>query len=248
MGILIAALVALVLAHKSASTKAPTTTLSTGVPTGLGTTPMLVMGVLTREANGRSLQTWQNWQTTRGTPVPVGSAADVLAPSTAASDAKINQQTQLGGGLTVINPDEKKPAGSSGQTNVTPIAGGVTSGGGSLSTGGGITHCPIEGTSIESLGGSEVQTNLIEEMNWTIIETDSGHTLTASSSHLLYTRRGLVPISTLTPDDFIVTKKGESRIVIVSTRQRAAKKMAIHVPDGHLYWADGILSHNKAIV
>lgn len=245
MGILIAAIVALVLAHKSASTKAPTTAISTGVPTGLGITPMPVMGVLTREANGRSLQTWQNWQTTVGTPVPVGSANDVLAPANAASDTKINQQAQTSGGLQIVNPVVAGGGAGSGQTNLT--APGSAAGASPITGGGGGLHCPIEGTPIESLGGSEVQTDLIEETNWSIIETESGHTLTASSSHLLYTRRGLVPIHTLTPDDFVVTKKGESRVVIVSTRQKAAKKMSIHVPDGHLYWADGILSHNKPI-
>src|SRR6266404_9651682 len=100
----IAAVAALILVHKSASTKAPTITLSRGIPTGLGTLPAPTVGLLTREANGRSLQTWQQWQGTTGTPVPVGSAADVLAPATAASDTKVNQQTQLGGGLTIINP------------------------------------------------------------------------------------------------------------------------------------------------
>lgn len=245
MGILIAALVALVLTHKSASTKAPTTSVSKGIPTGLGVLPTPTMGLLTREANGRTLQTWQNWQQTTGTPVPVGSANDVFAPATAISDTKVNQQTQTSGGLTIVNPVVAGGAGS-GQTNLT--APGAASGASPVTGGGTGFHCPIEGTPIESLGGSEVQTDLIEEINWSIIETESGHTLTASSSHLLYTRRGLVPISTLTPDDFVVTKKGESRVVIASTRQKAAKKMAIHVPDGHLYWADGILSHNKALI
>lgn len=242
MGILIAALVALVLAHKSASTKAPNTIVSTGVPTGLGSTPMPVMGVLTREANGRSLQTWQNWQTTVGTPVPVGSANDVLAPVTAISDTKTNQQTQLSGGITIVNPPGIQGGGSGSGTSL-PVAGPTVSGG-SIGGGGSFSRCPIEGTSIEALGASEVQIELFEEMNWSAIETENGHTLTASSSHLLYTRRGLVPISTLTIDDFVVTKKGESKIALVSTRQKAAKKMSIHIPDGHLYWAGGILSHN----
>lgn len=243
MGILIAALVALVLAHKSASTKPTGTTITTGIPTGLGVLPTPTMGLLTREANGRTLQTWQNWQQTTGTPVPVGSANDVLAPATATSDTKINQQTQLQGGLTIINPVKTSGGGGSGSGTSLPVA-GPTVAGGSISGGGGSLRCPIEGTIIESLGGSEVQTELIEEMNWSIIETESGHTLTASSSHLLYTRRGLVPISTLTPDDFVVTQKGESKVVIASTRVKAAKKMSIHIPDGHLYWAGGILSHN----
>lgn len=244
----------LALLHKSiASTSGPGTVVSQGGPT-LGTAPQNSNEPVATLSREPTLGTWQDWQNGPVTPVSPGAAGDFKAPLTATSENLLNQLSNLalylsqlsGGAPQVINPVTGESSGGG-----TTSSGGAATGGdagagsaGSASQGGGFS-CPIEGTEIVVLGGSSMSAPLVDEMEWVIVETQNGKKLSASLSHLLYTRRGLVRLFTVTTEDHLVTDEGESRVSQVRRETRPGRKMHIHIPDGHLYWANGVLSHNN---
>lgn len=171
---------------------------------------------------------------------------------TADSQSVKDNTALLATGPSIFNPPPVLTAppggggGSSGGAS-TPGSGGTT-GGGSAGGGGdlggfGALGCPIEGTSIVPLGGG-LDIHFEENSEWIGLLTENDHSLEASKSHLVYTRRGLVRLEKVTADDYVITEKGESKVALVQTFSKQAKKQVIEVKHGHLYWAGGILSHN----
>lgn len=238
IGYIIGGLVALALANKAQADKnAPVTHILIGVPnvwkstvlTGREKTPIGQPG------------TWQNWQATKGTPVKPGEAQDVYAPATAQSDTKVQQSS----GPTIIDPT-RKPVSAAGTNTSGGGASGSGGAGGSASGGaGGIgAGCPIEGTELKVLGQSDITFELSDEIDWIALSTEKGKFLTASRSHNLYTRRGLTVLATVGVDDYVVTCDGEEKVSSIMAETKRGRKMTVHVPDGHLYFAGGILSHN----
>lgn len=126
-------------------------------------------------------------------------------------------------------------------------AGGGTapSGSGTFSGGGGITRtgCPMVGTVVQGVGSVAVW-EIAEESLWTTIAVEAVGELTATQNHLVYSQRGKVMLKDLVVGDLLVTESGERPVLSVNSWEGVGKKMCVEVPDGHLYWASGILSHN----
>lgn len=141
------------------------------------------------------------------------------------------------------DPTKKTSGGSTGTTAGSGGSFSPPSGGGGAGGGGSLT-CPIEGTEIVAVGVSQPKIEKVFETNWVRIKTKNGKELVASHSHLLYTRYGLQRIRMLTIGEAVVTIDGESEITDITTETKRAYKLAIEIPIGHLYWANGILSHN----
>lgn len=224
--------------QSSGSTSGTQTTVGTNPP-AFGNVPSSVGQVARESQPPTDFLLWQNGPFV---PVPPGSAQDIIAQGAAQSDSKISQLQ----GITVINPTPiVAPVGgniSAGTPSGTGGSGG-TSGG---SQGGGfILHCPIKGTAVEAVGGGAMNIVEMEETEWIVIYCDNGCTLMASESHQIYTARGLMPLEVVTVHDFAVTRLGESKITRIERKSLKGIKLAIEVPDGHVYWAGGILSHNK---
>lgn len=130
---------------------------------------------------------------------------------------------------------------NSGPITVATASSGTGGGsGGGGGTGGG---CPEVGTRIETLGYSALSRE-VPWHEWTRIETESKRFLVAVPKHRIYTHRGIVELEDIQLGDLVVTKSGEERITAKISFFRPSRKLNITVPGGHLYWANGFLSHN----
>jgi hypothetical protein len=128
----------------------------------------------------------------------------------------------------------------------TPAAlGGDTSGsGGGGGTGGDIPGgCVLEGTAIVPLSG-EPRIKPSDQEEWVEIKLADGRTLIATPKHPIYSDAGKTPLQLISCGEEIITDKG--MVVVVEKRaiQKSATKLAVYLLTGHLYWANGILSHN----
>lgn len=118
-------------------------------------------------------------------------------------------------------------------------------GGGGSGGGGGSLHCPLKGTKIQALGVLDFEKTEFDADDWITIKAGEFE-LTATPSHPVYTDKGVVTLKDLRQGALVVTINGEREVAAkfsFNTRQTALK---IHVPESHLYYAGGILSHNKA--
>lgn len=136
----------------------------------------------------------------------------------------------------------QEPLSSGFMTAATPASG--TSGGGA--GGGGRTGvCVMSGTDIIPLGSESYEIHVHSENNWLNIRTDDGKELNCTLDHPLYhAERGKVKAESLIRGDWIITADGERDVVEARRFQRVCSKWEIKMPQGHLYWANGILSHN----
>lgn len=129
-------------------------------------------------------------------------------------------------------------------TAATAASGG--SGGGGGGGGGSPGNCVMSGTDIVPLGGLPYEIKVYRESNWVRIITESNHDLMCTLDHPLYhAARGLLPAEELTVNDIVITDEGESKIVTVNYFSKHCSKWEIRMPKGHLFWANGFLSHNK---
>ena len=123
--------------------------------------------------------------------------------------------------------------------SITTVAGGGGSGGG----GGGGT-CVLEGTEIEALGDEPMRLERYEEDRWVTIRTEHFE-LTASPEHLVFSEHaGMTPIASISIGDYIVTKRGEERVVNCYITRGPGTKVKVIMARGHLFWGNGILCHN----
>ena len=122
---------------------------------------------------------------------------------------------------------------------------GGSGGGGDDGIGGGTDaeRCPMDGTEIAPLCGHP-SVSLLDESEWIEIVLADGTRLTATPNHPVYTDRGKTELQNLTEGEKVVTIRGMVSVSAKHRFRRKAKKMAISVP-GELFWANGILSHNK---
>jgi hypothetical protein len=128
----------------------------------------------------------------------------------------------------------------------TPAAlGGDTSGsGGGGGTGGDIPGgCVLEGTPILALCG-EPTIKESEQEEWVEIKLADGRTLTATPRHPVYSDAGKTPLQLISCGEEIITDRGMVEVVEKREIQKSATKLAVYLLTGHLYWANGILSHN----
>lgn len=107
-------------------------------------------------------------------------------------------------------------------------------------------YCVMLGTEILPLGDSKWWTQEFPEAEWFRLFTSSGRELSATPNHPVYTARaGQTELRDVRKGDIVVTVNGEERVEDIRSFQRPGVKVCVHMDAGHLYWANGILSHNK---
>lgn len=104
--------------------------------------------------------------------------------------------------------------------------------------------CVLEGTVIVPLTHPM---RLIAKQNHDWIETtlSDGRLLTATPDHPIYTDRGKIPLAELTVGELVVTRQGMVPVATKRELRFPARKLVVSMLRGHLFWANGILSHNK---
>jgi hypothetical protein len=172
-------------------------------------------------------------QGTAGTPqiaFPGGTGASFVnaATKSAQSDALAQQllqgREQLSAGIMTIK---------------TAAGGGSGSGG---ATGGG-SACIMRGTHVATLQDLPYSSKLYPQNEWWQLVTRRGKSLYCTPNHSLYhPERGRVRADSLT--DWVVTDFGEEKIEVSEPHIRCCVKEQVLMPEGHLYYANGFLSHN----
>jgi hypothetical protein len=114
---------------------------------------------------------------------------------------------------------------------------------GTTTGGGGFGGCVLEGTNIVPLGVSALS---YKEPNteWVEIELEDGRTLTATPDHPIYCDRGKTPLGQIEIGEEVITDCGMVRVARKEFKTFPANKECISMPKGHLYYANGIMSHN----
>jgi hypothetical protein len=164
---------------------------------------------------------------------------------------------------------KNREALSAGFMSYTTPAAGTSSGdagdGGGPGTGG-IHACVMRGTAIEPLGESDYWVNIWPESQWIGIATQDGLTLNCTLDHPLYGGAELLDrfllgkdLNTLEEDalkpflreagafqvgDKVLTRYGLRRVIKAERFTRVCTKRQVSMTYGHLFWANGYLSHN----
>ncbi len=122
---------------------------------------------------------------------------------------------------------------------MTPASG---SGGG----GAGGHGCVMAGTEIETVGDQEYTTEVISETEWLYIRVEDNRFLKCTLDHRLYhAEKGKVMADSLSIGDLLITDTGEQEITEIYEFRQKCSKHKIEMGKGHLYWANGFLSHNQ---
>lgn len=129
-------------------------------------------------------------------------------------------------------------------TPASGTGGGIGAGGG----GGGGTggSCIMVGTHVETMGGGEYVSQLFPQTDWfNVAVEDYPRTLNCTPNHPLYhPERGQMRADAFKVGDWIVTEKGERKLIEVRPFFRVCTKVKVHMDSGHLFFANGFLSHN----
>lgn len=131
--------------------------------------------------------------------------------------------------------------------------GGVSGGSGGGASGGGSTvgpgtghACPILGTTLVAMGQDALEKTLFSNEDWITVEIEEKIELTATPSHPVYTiERGKVTLFNLEIGEHILTVHGEREVISKTYYKESGTAQRVHVPGSHLYYANGVLSHNK---
>jgi hypothetical protein len=129
-------------------------------------------------------------------------------------------------------------------------AGGSSGGGGSFSGGsggGGFPEgCPISGTTLSLVNTDSFFDNTtFENEEWITIECVGKIELTATPSHRIFTiERGKVALRDVIAGEHVLTIFGEREIASITYFKKKDTAIKVHVPNNHLFYANGILSHN----
>lgn len=109
-----------------------------------------------------------------------------------------------------------------------------------------LRSCVMKGTEIVAIGNSQWWTAESMQNEWFRMVTDSGRELMATPDHPIYTSRaGRTEMRDVRKGDLILTVLGEERVADIRPFQRPGVKVSVHMDAGHLFWANGVLSHNK---
>lgn len=136
-----------------------------------------------------------------------------------------------------------EPLSTGFMSAATPASG---SGGGGAGGGGGGGHgCVMSGTEIETLGDIPYTMDVLPETQWVHLRVENLKELYCSLDHpLFHAIEGKRRADMFSVGDLIITDEGEQRIVTAEWHRRVCSKWKLHMPKGHLYWANGYLSHN----
>lgn len=147
----------------------------------------------------------------------------------------------------------------------TPASG---SSGGTGGGGGSTGSCVMTGTDIDPIGDyGSMSKEILGQFQWTGIQTDNLRSLNGTPDHPVYacTSDNLAAMQaamqTLTEESmapfliqlqyvgtgmYIAAAEGTEKITSVRQFNRTCSKICVHMERGHLFYANGILSHNKA--
>jgi hypothetical protein len=135
-------------------------------------------------------------------------------------------------------------ASSAGMSATTPVASGGSGGG----TKGG---CVRKGSIIIPLGQEGIGIEM-PQSEWIELRTENGCHLVATPNHPVYTSgSGKTPLEEVQAGDFLVTDKGESKVVNVRSFVEEGVKIRFDMLAGHLFYAGEpdsealALSHNQ---
>lgn len=134
--------------------------------------------------------------------------------------------------------ENREPLTSGYMTATTGSSGGG-GGGGSGGT------CVMSGTDIVPLGGIEYTLKVHGEREWVRLESEDGKVLCCTRNHPLYTEnRGRTVADLLMPGDMLIMDSGVRGLKAVDWFTKNCSKHSVHMPNGHLFYANGYLSHN----
>jgi hypothetical protein len=106
-------------------------------------------------------------------------------------------------------------------------------------------RCVMLGTPIEVIGDSPFSLQQFPQNEWVRVVTDSNRVLVAVPNHRIYTTRaGATEMRDVRRGDSIVCVGGEETVLENKQFVRPGVKVCVHMDKGHLYWANGVLSHN----
>lgn len=115
------------------------------------------------------------------------------------------------------------------------------------SSGGGGGHgCVKAGTEIAPCGDGKYEIQVLGEQRWIRVEVKDGRWLFCTYDHPLYREdEGRTTAETLEVGMALIMDDGVREIVAVDRIVKSCSKWKIEMPDGHLYYANGFLSHNQ---
>jgi hypothetical protein len=128
-----------------------------------------------------------------------------------------------------------------------PLTGGFMTAqtGSSGSGGGGGGFCVMSGTDIVPCGGGDYTIQVHGEREWVRVQVKDGRHLFCTNNHPLYREDvGRVPADSLEPGMPLMMDDGIREISHVHWLSKSCSKWSIHMPDGHLFYANGFISHN----
>lgn len=132
-------------------------------------------------------------------------------------------------------------AALSGNTGIVTGSGGGSGGGG----GGGGSGCVMAGTGIQTVGGLSFERETKPETQWIRLTAEDGRSLDCTFDHPLFVSdRGKTIAVDVQMGDLVLMDNGERRVKELLRFHRADSKWKISMKDGHLFYANGFLSHN----
>lgn len=137
-----------------------------------------------------------------------------------------------------------EPLSGGFMTAVTASSGG--SGGGGAGDGG--IRCVMSGTDVVTVGDLPYSINVYPESEWVRLTIQDGRILHCTYDHPLYhAENGRVRADELSIGDYVITDSGEQQILGADFVRRVCSKHEVVMPKGHLFWANGFLSHNVKV-
>lgn len=132
---------------------------------------------------------------------------------------------------------------TSGFMSASTTSGGA--GGGAGGGGGQPGNCVMSGTEIVTLGDEPYSLDVEGENRWVHLRLADKRDLFCTYDHPLYhTVKGRVTADSLTVGDIVITDVGEQELVTAEWTYRKCSKWKVCMKKGHLFYANGFLSHN----
>jgi len=104
--------------------------------------------------------------------------------------------------------------------------------------------CVMQGTQITPVGDIPMELKFLPEQEWVYLKLDDGRELKCTYDHPLYSETGKTQASMLIAGEPLLTDTGLRKIVESSFFTQSATKVKVSMPEGHLFFANGFLSHN----
>lgn len=173
-----------------------------------------------------------------------GGTGASFSPTATAASLAASMQTQITqtveqlstGFMTWQIPNVGTNTGNN--TGGTPIGGGGAPG-----------RCVMLGTNIETLGDLPYETEHTHCDFWHRVVTEKGRSLNATPNHwVIHPERGKVQLATVPAGDWLLTESGEDKVTESHPLTRRCTRVNVRMAEGHMYWSNGILSHNMAKV